>query len=127
MRKQYIKKRRVIESQSITKQGLSIPLREFIDRQCQGKAINARMAEHKPLPPDGEDTEDFERGTRQFLDINDVHELNQEIEQFVRDVEDKQAKEQKEKEDKAFSDAVQAEIDRRDAEARERVLNTASA
>lgn len=122
-----MKKRREIQCDSITTPGLSIPLREFMDRISHGQAVNAKMAEHRPLPPDGEDPEDFDTGTAEYHDLNDVYELQQNIEEAIAAQQKKQADEREEKEKVEFSKAVEEEIARRERERTTQALNTATA
>lgn len=118
--------RREIKGPSLTVPSQSVSLRDIMDRAVKGLPINTKLKEHTPLPPDGASDEDFETGTREYIDLNDVYELQQEIEKKVEEEQQKKKDEEKEKEDKAFSDAVDAEIKRRESEKVTSALNSAT-
>ena len=57
---------------SITIPDASLSARVLIDRVSEGKPINARMAKHIPLPPDGMIEDDFETGMEDISDVTDA-------------------------------------------------------
>lgn len=104
--------RRPCNKVNLCKPQQSTSLRAILDRVSQGLPINAKIAKHTPLPPDGDDLEDFDTGTDEYLDLVDIQHLNERIEKSKEDHEKAQQKAREDAKKKAFDDAVQAEIAR---------------
>lgn len=85
-------------------QGIS--LRRILDRLSQGLPCNATMKKHEPLPPDGEDLEDFDTGTEEYVDINDALPVLEKIEQAEAEVKEAQKKAAEDAQQKAIDEAV---------------------
>lgn len=91
-------------------------LRQVLDRVNAGLPVNAQMAQHQPLPPDGNDLEDFETGTEEYLDLVDVQHLNERIKAQAEKARKKQIEEAEKKKQEDFQRLVDEEIARRSAE-----------
>lgn len=102
---------------SITKPFMTTSLRSIIDRTSQGLPINSRIAKHEPLPPDGEDLDDFETGTEEYLDHVDVQHLAEDIEKAKQKIDEECKQKVDEARKKAFDEAVEAEIAKRSSAA----------
>lgn len=98
---------------SITKPFMTTSLRAILDRTSQGLPINSRIARHEPLPPDGENLEDFDTGTEEYLDHVDVQHLSEDIEKAKKKIDEERRKQVEEARKKAFDEAVEAEIAKR--------------
>lgn len=85
-------------------------LRTILDRTSAGLPVNARVAEHVPLPPDGEDMEDFETGTAEYLDLVDVMHLSDRVKAFEEEQKRKQEEEIEKKKKEEFDKAVALEV-----------------
>lgn len=88
-------------------------LREVVDAMLTGKPVNNNLRTHTPLPPDGEDEEDFEFGTREINDLVDLQQLSDEIEAKTAEQVKAQAEETANAEREAFEKAVNDEIAKR--------------
>lgn len=81
-------KRRHIDRLGITIPEQSLDLRTVFKRISKNQAINARIRTHVPLPPDGEDEDDYNAGTREILDPVDVLEMVAEIDDRKRKIQE---------------------------------------
>lgn len=88
-------------------------LRDIVDCMLTKKPFNNQLRSHQPLEPDGENMDDWEIGTREINDLADLSKLNSEVEEAQLSASTKQDEERKEREKKAFDDAVNAEIAKR--------------
>lgn len=104
---------------SITKPFMTTSLRSILDRTSQGLPINSRIAKHEPLPPDGENLDDFETGTEEYLDHVDVQHLAEDIEKAKQKIDEERKQKVDEARKKAFNEAVEAEIAKRSATSNE--------
>lgn len=91
-------------------------LREVVDRMIDGKPISYTLRQHKPLPPDGEDENDFDTGTREINDLVDVFELSEEIAAAKQKAAKEDAEKSAEAQRSAFQKAVDEEIAKRAAD-----------
>lgn len=85
-------------------------LRTILDRTGSGLPVNARVAKHVPLPPDGEDMNDFEKGTEEYLDLVDVQQLDERIKAEQQKKYDEQQKKREEEKQKALDDIVKQRV-----------------
>lgn len=101
MKKNEIHYRRPCNNQRLFKPNQTTSLRAILNRAMSGLPINAKIARHEPLPPDGDDMEDFSTGTEEILDLVDAQEVSDTIAQRYADAEKKQreAVEKRRKED----------------------------
>ena len=109
------KRRDLHKSPSLFKPNATTSLRVLLDRAVKGLPVNARMSEHVPLPPDGDDLEDFDRGTEEILDLVDAQAISDRYEDYMAEQEKKKEEERKKRLDEEFQRKVDEEIARRAA------------
>ena len=109
------KRRDLYKSPSLFKPNACTSLRVLLDRAVKGLPVNARMSEHVPLPPDGDDLEDYDKGTDEILDLVDAQVVSERYEQYKAELEKKQEEERKKLLDEDFQRKVDEEIARRAA------------
>ena len=105
-----IMKRRDCNSVNLCKPQQATSLRAILDRVSQGLPINAKIAKHTPLPPDGDNPDDFDTGTEEYIDLVDVQHLNERIQKQKADAEKAQAEAREKAKKEAFNKAVQEEL-----------------
>lgn len=88
-------------------------LREIVDCMLLKKPFNNQLRTHQALPPDGDDMEDWDVGTREVSDLADLALLNSEVEAAQQKINDAKVKVKEQSDKKAFDDAVNAEIAKR--------------
>ena len=64
--------RRVLSKVDYTVPDASLSVRVLIDRMSKGLPVNAKFSKHVPLPPDGDDLNDFEMGTEEITDVTEA-------------------------------------------------------
>lgn len=102
--------KRPCNSVNLCKPNQSTSLRTILDRVNAGLPINCRVAQHTPLPPDGEDLDDFERGTEEILDLVDAQKTSEKVQQWYDEQKQKQQQQQDDAKQKQFDDAVAAKV-----------------
>ncbi len=102
--------RRDCSKGDLCKPNQTTSLRTILDRVSQGLPINAKIAKHTPLPPDGDNMEDFDTGTEEYIDLVDVQKLDERIKAQKEEAFRKQNEEREKAKKKAFDEAVQAEL-----------------
>lgn len=107
------KRRDCHSQQSLHVPNACTPLRVILDRAVKGLPVNARVSEHVPLPPDGMDMDDFERGTDEILDLVDAQNVSERVEAYNEEQKKKQEEEKKRKEEEALNAKIEEEIARR--------------
>lgn len=112
MKKNEIHYRRPCNNQRLFKPNQTVSLRAILNRAMSGLPINAKIARHEPLPPDGDNMEDFTTGTEQILDLVDAQEISETIAQRYADAE----KKQREAQEKRRKEEYEAAIEKRAAE-----------
>lgn len=85
-------------------------LRSILDRTSQGLPVNTRVAKHTPLPPDGENLEDFETGTAEYLDLVDVQKLDEKQREYYAEQKRKQKEEAERKKQEEFDAEVAKKV-----------------
>lgn len=88
--------RRVLDSKDYCTPECSLSIRTLINRSAQGLPINAKISQHVPLPPDGEDLNDFETGTEEILDVTDAVEHIEKLNADIKHIREQQRKAQEE-------------------------------
>ena len=97
-------------TKSMCKPNQSVSLRAILDRTTSGLPVNAKIAQHTPLPPDGDDMDDFETGTAEYIDLVDVQHMSERVQEDFRKKKEDAAKKAEEERKKAFDEAVQLEL-----------------
>lgn len=92
---------------------MTVSLRTILDRANAGLPMNARVAKHEPLPPDGDNMDDFDKGTEEILDLVDAQRVSERVKKHYDDLEKERQKKVEEEKQKSFEDAVNAEVARR--------------
>lgn len=110
------KRRDLHKSPSLFKPNACTSLRVLLDRAVKGLPVNARISEHVPLPPDGDDLEDYDKGTEEILDLVDAQAVSERYERYQAELEKKQAEERERLRNEEFQRKVDEEIARRAAE-----------
>ena len=64
--------RRVLSSKDYALPDASLSVRVLIDRVSKGLPVNAKLSKHIPLPPDGDDMNDFEIGSEEVTDVTEA-------------------------------------------------------
>ena len=85
-------------------------LRTILDRTGAGLPVNARVAKHFPLPPDGDDMNDFEKGTEEYLDLVDVQQLDERIKAEQQKKYEEQQKKREEEKQKELDNIVSQRV-----------------
>ena len=91
----------------------SVSLRTIIDRSTKGLPINAKLPEHQPLPPDGDNMDDWNTGTEEIIDLVDAQQASEKVKAYYDEQEKKKQEAIDKKKEEEFNNAVEAEIARR--------------
>lgn len=84
--------------------------REIIDSMRRGTATTGTLHEHKPLPPDGENDDDFDTGTEEYLDIVDGMEAAERYNAKIAELEKQQAELQAKQHQQQIDDEVAKQL-----------------
>ena len=105
--------RRKCNKVNLCKPNQSTSLRAILDRVSMGLPINAKMAKHTPLPPDGDDMDDFDTGTEEYIDLVDVQQLDERIKEQHFKAEEAQRNARDKAKEEELNKLVEAELAKR--------------
>lgn len=89
---------------------MAVSLRSILDRVGKGLPCNAKIAQHTPLPPDGDNMEDFDTGTEEYLDLVDVQHLSEKVTKHYEEQVEKQKEAHQKAKQKEFDEAVARKV-----------------
>ena len=88
--------RRNFSGHGIAVPDLSLSPRVLLDRISKGLPVNARLSKHIPLPPDGDDINDFTTGIEEITDVTEAVTVIDKIREQQKYIEDEKKKAQEE-------------------------------